>query len=131
MRTLTPTQEDYIRAVFYLGNGAEIQPVALSRYLKLTKQTVTERLQDISKTGLLNYKRYGHVSLTSKGKKIAQQLTYRHRLIEVFLYKTLKQPKDKIHNEAHLLEHAFSDSSIKALKKLLGSPKQDPHGKPI
>lgn len=127
----TTTREDYLRAVHYLGNGSEVQPSVIARYLKLTKQTVTERLQELSRATLVNYKKYGSVSLTAEGLKIAQNLTYKHRLIEVFLYKILKQPKDSIHNEAHLLEHAFSDSSIKALDKLLGNPKIDPHGSKI
>lgn len=128
---ITTTQEDYLRAVYYLGKGGEVQPVSIARYLKLAKQTVTERLQDLSKTGFVNYKRYGSVTLTSTGKKIAQNLTYKHRIIEVFLYTLLKQPKEKVHEEAHRLEHAFSQNSIDELYKLLGKPSTDPHGQPI
>lgn len=131
MRTLTSTQQDYIRATFYLGGKEAVQPSAIARYLRLTKQTVTERLQDLAKASLVNYKKYGSVTLTSEGMKIAQNLTYKHRVIEVFLHTTLKLPKDQIHDEAHLLEHAFSDRSIRALDKFLGKPKFDPHGKPI
>lgn len=128
---ITTTQEDYLRAIFYLGGKSTTQPSAIARYLNLTKQTVTERLQELAKGAFVNYKKYGSVSLTSEGVKIAQNLTYKHRVIEVFLYKVLKQPMDTVHNEAHLLEHAFSDSSIKALDKLLGKPKVDPHGSKI
>lgn len=128
MRTLTSTREDYLRAIHSLGQGVEVKPVEISRYLKLSKQTITERLQDLSKDGLVIYKRYGSASLTTKGQRVAQKLTYKHRVIESFLYTLLKQPKDKVHEEAHRLEHAFSDKSIKALHNLLGKPKVDPHG---
>ncbi len=131
MRTLSPTQQDYVRAIFSLGGSSPVQPSAVARYLKLTKQTVTERLQELARASLVNYQRYGSVSLTTTGLKIARGLTYKHRVIEVFLHTILKQPKSRIHDEAHLLEHAFSDRSIKALDKFLGHPKQDPHGKPI
>jgi len=131
MRTLTQTQEDYLRAIYCLGENKSVKPVEISRYLNLAKQTITERLQDLAEHGLVNYKRYGSASLSKQGQKIAQNLTYKHRVIEVFLHKLLKQPKDKIHVEAHRLEHAFSDDSINKLHKLLGRPKLDPHGKPI
>lgn len=131
MRTLTSTKEDYLRAIHSLGQGVEVKPVEIARYLKLSKQTITERLQDLSKDGLVNYKRYGSASLTTKGQRVAQKLTYKHRVIESFLYTLLKQPKDEIHEEAHRLEHAFSDKSIKALHGLLGKPKIDPHGSKI
>ena len=128
MRTLTSTREDYLRAIYSLGQGVEVKPIEISRYLKLSKQTVTERLQELSKNGLVKYKRYGSVSLTTEGLQVAQRLTYKHRVIESFLYTLLKQPKNKVHEEAHRLEHAFSDRSIKALHSLLGKPKTDPHG---
>lgn len=128
MRTLTSTREDYLRAVYSLGQGEDAKPIEIARYLKLSKQTVTERLQELSKSGLVNYKRYGSVSLTTEGMQIAQHLTYKHRVIETFLHAFLKQPKDKVHEEAHRLEHAFSDKSIKALHDLLGKPRIDPHG---
>lgn len=131
MRTLTSTREDYLRAIYSLGQGAEVKPVAISKYLKLAKQTVTERLQELSRSNLVNYKRYGSASLTNEGLKIAKRLTFKHRVIESFLYTLLKQPKSKIHEEAHRLEHAFSDESIKALHNLLGKPKSDPHGSKI
>ena len=131
MRTLTSTREDYLRAIYSLGQGAEVKPVEISKYLKLSKQTVTERLQELSKNGFVNYKRYGSVSLTTEGLYIAQRLTYKHRVIESFLHTLLKQPKNKVHEEAHKLEHAFSDESIKALHNLLGRPRSDPHGSEI
>ena len=131
MRTLSSTREDYLRAIYSLGQGTEVKPVEISKYLKLSKQTVTERLQDLSKDGFVKYKKYSSVSLTSAGLQIAQRLTYKHRVIESFLYTLLKQPKNKIHEEAHRLEHAFSDKSIKALHNLLGKPKSDPHGSKI
>lgn len=131
MRTLTSVQEDYLRAIFSLGNGAAVKPVAVARYLGLAKQTVTERLRDLSAMHLVMSKRYGSVSLTTEGLRIAQALTYKHRVIESFLYTVLQQPKGTIHEEAHRLEHAFSDSSIEALYRLLGRPTTDPHGSTI
>lgn len=128
---LSPVQEDYVRAIYYVGQGLAAKPVAVSKYLGLTKQTVTERLQKMSDDGLVNYVRYGSVSLTAKGERLAKDLTFKHRLIEVFLHEVLERPVDQVHEEAHLLEHAFSDASISAMKKLLKNPKVDPHGKKI
>lgn len=133
MRTLTPTQEDYLRAIYYLHqkHQREVRPVEVARYLNLAKQTVTERLQNLVKNGLVAHEHYGKITLTKRAEEIAQKLTYKHRLIEVFLHTLLKRPKNKVHEEAHKLEHAFTDESISSLKDLLGNPKVDPHGQPI
>lgn len=128
MRTLTNTQEDYLRAIYYLGPSSKVHPTEIARYLNLTKQTVTERLQVLAEQKLVYYKRYSPTHLTKKGTLIAKKLTRKHRIIESFLYTMLKRPKNKIHEEAHALEHAFSDASITALYKLLGKPEYDPHG---
>ena len=89
---ITTTQEDYLRAIFYLGGKSTAQPSAIARYLNLTKQTVTERLQELAKGAFVNYKKYGSVSLTSEGVKIAQNLTYKHR---VCLLYTSPSPRDR------------------------------------
>lgn len=132
-QTITSTKEDYLRSIYYLeqthGRSAKVSEVA--KYLNLGKSTVSERLQDLTKQGFIEYSKYGAIALNKSGRAIAENLTVKHRIIEVFLLKVLKRPITELHDEAHKLEHAFSDESIEALKTLLGDPKVDPHGKPI
>ncbi|MBI2522955.1 metal-dependent transcriptional regulator [Candidatus Woesearchaeota archaeon] len=125
-------KEDYLRAVYHLMEEKnEVKSVDLADYLNVTKPSVSEMLKELDNEGLIQYKRYSKVKLTSNGHKIARNLTSKHRIIERFLKDMLKIDKKRIHDEAHRLEHAFSDDSIGRLRKLLGNPKQDPHGKPI
>ena len=58
-------------------------------------------------------------------------MNFRHRVIETFLVKVLKQDKEKVHEEAHKLEHAFSDYSINKIYQILGKPKTGVHGEDI
>ena len=88
-------------------------------------------MKGLNKEGLVSYEKYSPIKLSEKGKQIAENLTSKHRLIEIFLKKILKVDSASIHEEAHRLEHAFSNESIIKLKKFLGNPKTDPHGKPI
>ena len=126
------SREDYLRAVYHLmEEKSEVRSVDLADYLNVTKPSVSEMLKELGNEGLIEHKKYSKVRLTGKGHKIAQKLTSKHRLIEKFLKDMLKIDTKKIHEEAHRLEHAFSDDSIGKLRKLLGNPKQDPHGKPI
>lgn len=130
---LTSTKEDYLRSIYYLEqiHGRSPKASEIAQYLDLGKSTVSERLQDLAKQGYIQYSKYGTIALESRGKAVAEKLTMKHRLIEVFLHKILNRPVEALHEEAHRLEHAFSDESIEALKKLLGNPTLDPHGKPI
>ena len=126
------SKEDYLRAAYHLAEEKnEIRSVDLADYLNVTKPSVSEMLRELSKEGLIQYKKYSKVKLTGKGHKIARNLTSKHRIIERFLKDMLKIDKKKVHDEAHRLEHAFSDQSINRLRDILGNPKYDPHGKPI
>lgn len=54
-----------------------------------------------------------------------------HRIVETFLVDELKMSPDRVHPEAHHLEHAVSDDVIERLYDLLGRTGADPHGSPI
>ncbi len=129
-KSLTLTQEDYLRAIYMsqAHNAGKTGAVRIAKYLNRSKSTVSERLQELVKRKLVAPSFYSEVVLTKKGKIIAEKLTYKHRIAEVFLNRILKIPKEQVHAEAHKLEHALSDLVVKKLADLLGRPTRDPHG---
>ena len=128
----TTSREDYLRGIYILEEEkVQIKSIDLAHYLKVSKPSVSEMVMELRREGLISHKKYSKLQFTSKGRKVAEKLTQKHRLIELFLKNTLQIKSKRIHQEAHRLEHAFSDESILKLKNLLGNPKKDPHGKPI
>ena len=128
----TANKEDYLRGLYILEeDNREIKAIELANYLNVSKPSVSEMIQELNKEGFISYKKYSKIKFTTKGRRIAMKLTSKHRLIEIFLKNILHINSKNIHDEAHRLEHAFSDESISKLRKLLGNPKKDPHGKPI
>jgi DtxR family Mn-dependent transcriptional regulator len=129
-KSITSTKEDYLRAIYILQEKTKgnLRTTQVAKVLNLNKSTVSERLQELKEQKLIAPGSYVSVTLTAAGYRMAKKLTYKHRMIEVFLNKVLKVPKSQVHGEAHKLEHAFSDSTIKKLAHYLGKPKRDPHG---
>ncbi len=128
----TANREDYLRGLYILEEEkGEIKSIDLANYLKVSKPSVSEMVRELNKKGFVSYKKYSKIKFTEKGRKLAKKLTSKHRLIELFLKNILKINSTNVHREAHRLEHAFSDESIERLRKILGNPKKDPHGKPI
>jgi len=126
------SREDYLRAIYHLmEEKEEVRSVEVADYLNVSKPSVSEMLKNLNADGLIQYKKYSKINLTKKGFNLAKNLTARHRIIEAFLKDMLKINPQKIHEEAHRLEHAFSDESIGKMGKILGNPRKDPHGKPI
>lgn len=129
---LSSAREDYLRAIYILQlETGEAGVTQIAMRLGLSKSTVSGRLKDLAEAGLVKADTYAQVSLTAKGKDLGQKLTFKHRIIEVFLNTVLKIPKDRVHDEAEKLEHAFSDEVIQKLEKFLKHPTSDPHGAPI
>lgn len=127
---LSATREDYLRAIHRLQeeNEGYASTTETARYLRLSKSTVSERLKELMSAGLIVPDKYSSIRLTPRGRKIARALTFKHRIIEVFLHSTLKVPRSKVHAEAHRLEHGMSDAVAKKLHRFLGNPTHDPHG---
>ncbi|MCA9041620.1 MAG: metal-dependent transcriptional regulator, partial [Planctomycetaceae bacterium] len=136
-RKLSLAVENYLKAVFQIGNrtGNEwVSTGSLAEELGLSPGTVTSMLKtlDESKTdNFVEYKPYEGVRLTEEGRRTALVMLRRHRLIELFLVRTLDLSWDQVHEEAENMEHAVSDDLINRIDAFLGHPETDPHGDPI
>jgi DtxR family Mn-dependent transcriptional regulator len=129
----TLTQEDYLREIYRLGETGDkqVKSIDLCMALDLSKSTVAQRLKELKERGWIEKAAYGPIRLTSTGNSIAQNLTYKHRLIELYLHKELGVPIDQVHTEAHNWEHAVSDTVIQKMANKLGNPTLCPHGKEL
>jgi len=126
------SQEDYLRALYIIWEEDKvIRSKKVADYLNLSRPSVSAMLNKLQKKALIKKKPYGKINFTKKGLIKAKKITRRHRLVEVFLKKSLGLKNKNIHQEAHNLEHAFSDLSVKRLEKFLKNPKKCPHGKNI
>lgn len=132
-KIISATREDYLRAIHRLQerNSGYASTTETARYLHLSKSTVSERLKDLMRDGFVVPDKYSSIKLTPRGQKVARAITFKHRILEVFLHSTLKIPLSKVHAEAHRLEHGMSDTVALKLKRFLGNPKRDPHGMKI
>lgn len=126
--------ENYVKAVYQLAAVDEKAPVSsgeIAKRVGVAPATATLMLKRLAESGLVRYEAYSGVSLTRKGKTIALQTVRRHRLIELFLVRTLGMPWDQVHEEAERMEHAVSKQLIDRIDEYLGWPDVDPHGAPI
>lgn len=73
----------------------------------------------------------GELSLTAKGMEESRKVIEKHRLWETYLVENLSLAPDHVHRDAEMMEHALDDNLVKELRRELGNPKKDPHGKPI
>lgn len=130
---LSSTEENYIKAIFHLGEDGDesISTNEIAKNVSATAASVTDMIKKLKQKKLVTYEKYHGVRLTREGEKIAKGVVRKHRLWEVFLVEKLGYSWDKIHDIAEQLEHIHSAELIDKLDKFLGFPKVDPHGDPI
>lgn len=128
---ITSNVEDYLKAIFHLIYEDEMQKVGtnqVAEYLELSPASVSVMLKKLKEKALIDYEKYGKISLTNSGHSIALRLIRKHRLWETFLHRHMNFSWDEVHEVAHQLEHINSPKLIRELDNFLGNPKKDPHG---
>jgi DtxR family Mn-dependent transcriptional regulator len=124
--------DEYLEAILDLaGEDGKAKTGDIAARLNITPASVTEVMQRLDREGLVAYEAYRGVSLTRRGLSRAHSVKRKHRLLEVFLSKVLRIDGKKVHEEACKMEHAISDETEEAICRLLGGPKECPHGSPI
>ncbi|MHB1037240.1 MAG: metal-dependent transcriptional regulator [Pirellulales bacterium] len=128
------TVENYIKTIRILCSRQGGGPAAtghLAAALGVAPGSVTSMLKTLSESGLVTYTPYEGAALTAAGDALALRVIRRHRLIELFLARTLDMTWDEVHDEAENMEHAVSDLLIDRIDAFLAYPQVDPHGDPI
>lgn len=124
--------EDYLSAIYkFQDESGSIKPNLIAGKLGISNAAVTDMLRRLSKEKYVNYEKYKSITLTEKGRSYAKNMVRRHRIWEVFLNQVVGMPWDKVHDEAHRLEHSASDELIDRMEEMLEFPEYDPHGDPI
>lgn len=133
MLRLTQSEENYLKAIFTLGQDVEgaISTNDLAEKMLTKASSVTDMLKKLCEKELLEYQKYQGCTLTNAGKSHALAVIRKHRLWETFLVEKLSFGWDEVHEIAEQLEHIHSTELTNRLDEFLGFPKVDPHGEPI
>jgi DtxR family Mn-dependent transcriptional regulator len=127
------TVENYVKAIYRITAESD-RPAAtgaVANAVGVSPGAATSMLKSLSDMGLATHARYEGVRLTDDGTTLALRIIRRHRLIELFLHRTLGLTWDEVHEEAEHMEHAVSDRLVDRIEAYLGNPTLDPHGDPI
>jgi len=108
-----------------------VSSVDIAAEMKISKAAVSKMLKKLDEARFIRMTPYSSFRFLAKGRREAEKVIYKRRIVEVFLLEVLKVDKAKISTEAHALEHSFSDSSIRKLAIFLGNPEMCPCGNKI
>jgi DtxR family transcriptional regulator, Mn-dependent transcriptional regulator len=124
--------EDYLETIYELAeSGIPPMRARLVERLGVSAPTVSETVARLVREDLLTLDEQRVIHLTDRGLVAATGVMRRHRLAERLLVDVLHVPWHQVHEEAHRLEHAISETLEPYLVRVLGDPGSCPHGNPI
>ena len=87
---LSSNHEDYLKAIYILeGRGEPVTNSVLSEYIGFTPASATNMVKKLAQMDLVIYRPHQAVALTPTGNRVALEILRHHRLLELFLHKTL------------------------------------------
>ncbi len=82
--TLSASLEDYLEAIFHIIKQKQaVRAKDISRRLTVSSSSVTGALHSMAERGLINYAPYDVITLTAKGKAVAEDVIRRHEVLQL------------------------------------------------
>ena len=129
---LTDSIQDYLKGIYKLQVGEErVSVTMLAEEQGVAAGSASEMVKKLAALELVEHQPYKGVRLTAAGERVAVEVIRHHRLLELYLAKTLGLDVEDVHAEADRLEHVLSEELEARIDRVLGFPTHDPHGDPI
>ena len=122
----------YLEAIYYMwSEGETLRSARLADWLGVSRPTVTVAVRRMAGYGMVRMNKRKEIELTASGRRAAEAIVRRHRIMERWLTDGLGLDWVTADEEAARLEHAVSDVVERRLYEVLGRPRTCPHGNPI
>ena len=126
---LSASLEDYLETIFHIEkekHAARAKDVA--DRLQVSAASVTGALRMLAKKKLINYAPYDLITLTTKGKAIAEDVVLRHRTLRKFFITVLDIEPKEADEVACNMEHAMSENVVERLAQFITFLETCPRG---
>jgi len=115
-KRITVSMEDYIEAIYLLclKNGhTRVKDIA--KKLKVKASSVSEILDKLKERELIEHEKYGLITLTEKGRKVAEEIYHKHQVLLSFLVEVLGVDPKVAEKDACAMEHSISPQTLEKL----------------
>lgn len=115
---ITEAMEDYIEMIYRNTIKKEdISVKEISLLLNVRPSSVSKMASKLSKLNIVNFKKYGRITLTNKGKKLGKFYLERHNILTCF-FKELNKDKFKL-EQVEKIEHFVDRTTVFNIKKII------------
>src|SRR5688572_8931409 len=133
--------DDYLETIYFLAfpigeyrpdtKGVSTLAVRVADMLGVSRASAGEMLKRLEADGLVERGEHKEAILTADGRKIAEHVVRRHRIIERLLTDFMGYTPAEAHEQADMLGNTFTDDMVERIAEQLGRPERCPHGWPV
>lgn len=117
--SLYESGEMYLETIYVLNKESnEVRAIDVCEYMGYSKPSVSRALSILKKSGHVLVDKNGYLTLTDEGKKVAEKIYERHKILTEVLVSIGVSP-ETASDDACKIEHHISDESFEAIKKYL------------
>lgn len=111
--------ENYLETIYMLSKKQpSVRSIDIANELEYTKPSVSVAMKNLRESGHIEVDSDGHITLTEKGRNVAEEMYERHTLISKWLV-SMGVDKDVAADDACRVEHVLSSESFEAMKKYI------------
>ncbi|WKV07833.1 iron dependent repressor, metal binding and dimerization domain protein [Thermoanaerobacterium sp. CMT5567-10] len=117
--SLTASMEDYLEMIYRLSiKTGFVRLHELADALNVQPPSATKMVQKLAELNLINYEKYGVITLSNAGKAIGKNLIKRHNTILEFL-KTLGIGENHLLEETEKIEHTINENTLQCFTNFI------------
>ena len=111
--SLSESNENYLETILEIESqpGMPVRSGDIATHRQISRASVSKAMHLLGESGMVNFDRYGQVSLTSEGRRIAAEILERHQMIKRFLIQVLGVEESVAESEACRMEHAIGSAT--------------------
>jgi DtxR family Mn-dependent transcriptional regulator len=133
--------DEYLETIYFLAfpigeyrplsGGSPTLASRVAEMLGVSRASAGEMLKRLEAEGLIERGEHKEALLTATGRKRAERVVRKHRIIERLLTDFMGYTAAEAHVQADVLGDTFTDDMVDRIEERLGRPERCPHGWPI
>jgi DtxR family Mn-dependent transcriptional regulator len=133
--------DEYLETIYFLAfpigeyrpqsAGSPTLASRVAEMLGVSRASAGEMLKRLEAEGLIERGEHKEALLTSAGRKRAEKVVRKHRIIERLLTDFMGYSAAEAHVHADELGDTFTDDMVERIDQRLGNPERCPHGWPV
>jgi Mn-dependent DtxR family transcriptional regulator len=133
--------DEYLETIYFLAfpigeyrplnAGSPTLASRVAEMLGVSRASAGEMLKRLEREGLIERGEHKEALLTAAGRKRAERVVRKHRIIERLLTDFMGYTAAEAHVHADALGDTFTDDMVERIDERLGHPDRCPHGWPV